>query len=119
MLRKLNWLSPAKLPAGSWGEYNLALCVSTEFRCFEETISLRSNLANKESMPNQELFPGWAFCIFRAIPHYKSLELWGYRWICEVIVRLMVLSLDLWGNRWICGVIVRLMVLSLDLWDNR
>ena len=50
LLRKLNWLSPAKLPAGSRGEYNSALCVSTEFRCFEETISLRSNLANKESM---------------------------------------------------------------------
>jgi len=28
---KLNWLSPAKLPAGSWGEYNLALCDGTEF----------------------------------------------------------------------------------------
>ena len=92
---ELNWLTPAKfasqakLPAGSWGEYNLALCVSAEFRCFEETISLRSNLANKESMPNQELFPGWAFCVFRAISYYKSLELWGYRWIC-------VESLDLW-----------------------
>lgn len=46
-------------------------------------------------MPNQELFPGWALCIFRAIPHYKSLELWGYRWICGVIVRLMGLSLEL------------------------
>ena len=46
---ELNWLSPAKfasqakLPAGSWGEYNFALCVSTEFRCFEETISLPPN----------------------------------------------------------------------------
>ena len=53
-------------------------------------------------MPNQELFPGWAFCIFSVIFHYKSLELWGYRWICGV-------SLDLWGYRWIYG-------LSLELW---
>jgi len=63
-------------------------------------------------MPNQELFPGWAFCIFRAISHYKSLELWGHRWICGVIVRLMVLSFDLWvivrivGNRWILAILL-------------
>jgi len=24
LLCKLNWLAPAKLPVGSWGEYNLA-----------------------------------------------------------------------------------------------
>ena len=37
---KLNWLSSAKLPAGSWGEYNLALCAAQnlavskkQFRC--------------------------------------------------------------------------------------
>ena len=40
-------------------------------------------------MPNQELFPSWAFCILGTIFHYKSLELWGYRWICGVIVRLL------------------------------
>jgi hypothetical protein len=40
-----------------------------------------------KKMPNQELFPGWAFCIFRSFPHYKSLDLW-------VIVRIV-------GNRWI------------------
>ena len=28
---KLNWLTPAKLPAGSWGEYNLALCAAQNF----------------------------------------------------------------------------------------
>jgi hypothetical protein len=28
LLCKLNWLTPAKLPAGSWGEYNLALCAA-------------------------------------------------------------------------------------------
>jgi hypothetical protein len=27
-------------------------------------------------MPNLEWFPGWVFCIFRLLPHYKSLELW-------------------------------------------
>ena len=45
-------------------------------------------------MPNQELFPGWAFCICRTILHYESLDLWGYRWIYGVIVRFV-------GNRWI------------------
>ena len=44
---ELNWLTPAKfasqakLPAGSRGEYNFALCVSTEFRY--EVISLPPN----------------------------------------------------------------------------
>lgn len=47
-------------------------------------------------MPNQDPIPGWEFCIFMAISHYKSLELWGYRWICGAIVRLMGLSLELW-----------------------
>ena len=40
-------------------------------------------------MSNQEKIPGWAFCILRAIPHYKSLDLWVYRWIYR-------LSLELW-----------------------
>ena len=47
-------------------------------------------------MPNRDPFPGWAFCIFRAISHYKSLELWSYRWICEgrLIFLLQVICCD-------------------------
>jgi len=46
---KLNWLSPAKLPAGSWGEYNLAVakqqfsCENNEQFCYE-VISLMTTL---------------------------------------------------------------------------
>jgi hypothetical protein len=33
LLRKRNWLVPAKLPVAAKGEFNLALCDSIEFSC--------------------------------------------------------------------------------------
>ena len=39
--------------------------------------------------PTRSDFPAGHFAFFRLLSHYKSLELWVYRWICGVIVRLM------------------------------
>ena len=47
--------------------------------------------------PTRLHFPVGHFAFLGTIFHYKSLELWGYRWIYGVIVRLMGLSLDLWA----------------------
>ena len=78
---------------------------SEDFICVADFILAQARISLKDAQPGS--IPGWAFCGIRAISHYKSLELWGYRWICGGIVRLMGLSLDLWvivrivGNRWI------------------
>ena len=92
-----------RLAAGDMDGFNFIQAFGLDFICTADFILASARISFK--MPNQVLFPGWAFCIFRTISHYKSLDLWGYRWNCRVIVRLMCLSLDLWvivrivGNR--------------------
>ena len=44
-----------------------------------------------KKMPSRDLFPGWALCIFRSFPHYKSLDLWGYRWNYGLSLQLWVI----------------------------
>ena len=49
LLRKRNWLTPAKLPSAAKGEFNFALCDSTEFSCFVRNnfaAAIGGNLAN-------------------------------------------------------------------------
>ena len=46
LLRKRNWLTPAKLPSAAKGEFNFALCNSTEFRCFARNNFATANGGN-------------------------------------------------------------------------
>jgi len=66
----------SKLPA----PYNYRNC-DTQLRLLFFVFYLETgvNLIFLQNMPSLDQFPGWAFCIFRTPPSYKSLDLWGNR----------------------------------------
>ncbi len=89
LLRKRNWLTPAKLPAGSWGEYNFALCISTEF-CYE-VISLPplgGNFANDKGLFLYSLFFQWYPFLAERVIYLRY----------DIALRAMIHAFDIWRN---------------------